>query len=109
MPKFKADSSSAMFVKHLLTTHDQSHLRARHRADMVTIESGPGDDVIPHARLKRVGVHLWILQIADHRGRWESTPVRSTIEASITALVEDFGWVLMPFDDDPLRTSDQEH
>jgi hypothetical protein len=52
---------------------------------------------------------LWILQIADHRGRWESTPVRSTIEASIRTLVEEFGWVLMPFDEDPLRTSDQEH
>ena len=27
----------------------------------------------------------------------------------ITALLEDFGWVLTPIDSDPLRTSDREH
>lgn len=76
---------------------------------MITIESGPVDDAALHARLKQVGVHPWILELVDHRGKRGATPVRSTIEACINALVEDCGWILTPLDDDPLRTSDQEH
>jgi hypothetical protein len=110
MTKLKADSSAASYAQHLLNVaHGLTHLRTRHRADIVTIESGPANDPVAHARLKRVGVHLWILEIADHRGRWEPAPVRATLEASLAALVSDFGWVLTPIDDDPLRTSDPEH
>jgi hypothetical protein len=111
MTKLKADSSAASYARHLLNVaHRLTHLRTRHRADVVTIESGPIDDPVAHARLKRVGVHLWVLEIADHRGRWESAPVRATLEATLAALVSDFGWVLTYIDDhDPLRTSDPEH
>lgn len=111
MAKLKADSSAASHAQHLLNVvHGLTHLRTRHRADVVTIESGPAADPVPHARLKRVGVHLWVLEIADHRGRWEPAPVRATIEVVVSTLVSEFGWVLTSIeDDDPLRTSDQEH
>ena len=111
MAKLKAESSNASYAQHLLNVvHGLAHLRTRHRADAVTIESGPTDDPVPHARLKRVGVHLWTLDIADHRGKWEPAPVRATLEAVVAMLVGEFGWVLAPIDqDDPLRTSDQQH
>jgi hypothetical protein len=109
MPKFKADSSSASEAQNLLIKHGHSHLRTRHRADVVTIESGAPDDVVAHARLRRVSVHLWLLDIANHRGKWEPTLVRSTLPDCINTLAQDFGWVLELFEEDPLRTSDQEH
>lgn len=113
MPKFKAGEPQAQHARYLLgVVHGQGHLRTRHRADIVTIESGSTDDAVPHARLKRVSVHLWILEIADHRGKWEATPVRTTLEAAISTLVEEFGWLLTPIEDDendPLRTSDRQH
>ena len=111
MAKLKADSSAASYAQHLLNVvHGIVHLRTRQRADIVTIESGPTDDPVPHARLKRVGVHLWVLEIADQRSKWEPAPVRATLEAAVSSLVDEYGWVLTPIDDDdPLRTSDQEH
>lgn len=110
MTQLKADSSAALYAQHLLhVVHRLAHLRTRHRANVITIESGPTEDPVAHARLKRVGVHIWVLEIADHRGKWEPAPVRATLEASLTALVHDFSWVLTPIDEDPLRTSDPEH
>lgn len=107
MPKFQADEWIAESVVQQLHVHEQlRHLRTRHRADVVNIESGPVHDAVKHARLKRVGVHLWLLEIADHRGRWEPTGVRTQIEAAVATLMDAFGWVLEPIDEDPMRTSD---
>lgn len=111
MAKFKAEAHDAEYAQKLLrVVHGLAHLRTRHRADIITIESGPEDDPLPHARLRRIGVHLWVLEIADHRGRWEPTDVRTKLDIALTVLAQDFGWVLTPIDDDenPLRTSDRE-
>lgn len=70
------------------------HLRARYRGKVITIESGPEDDVVKHARFRKDTVHLWILEIADHRGRFEPTGLRDTIEKLRTALIDNFPWVL---------------
>lgn len=100
MAKFKAEESNANYISMILrNANGLRHLRTRHRADVVTIESGPEDDPVAHARVKRVGVHLWVLEIADHRGKWESAHVRDHIDAVLKALVHDFGWVLTQIDD----------
>jgi hypothetical protein len=110
MPKFKVEESHSRYVGLVLReANGLRHLRTRHRADTVTIESGPADEPVPHARLKRVSVHLWTLDVADHRGRWESAEVRADLDTVLGVLVHDIGWVLTPVDDDPLRTSDPEH
>ena len=62
-----------------------------------------------HSRLNRVGVDLWLLEIADHRGSWEPKGVRTQIEVGVSTLIDAFGWVLEPFDEDPLRTSDPQN
>jgi hypothetical protein len=111
MAKFKAEAHDTEYAQKLLqVVHGLRHLRTRGRADTVTIESGPEDDPVTHARVRRVGVHLWVLEIADHRGRWEPTDVRAKLDIALTVLAKDFGWVLTPIDDDenPLRTSDRE-
>jgi len=72
------------------------HLRVRARGQVLTIESGPEDDPVKHARLKRDTVHLWILEIADHKGRFSSTGLRNDWPALVDALIRDFGWVLEP-------------
>jgi hypothetical protein len=42
------------------------HLRARERAELVIIESGPADDPIPHARLRRLAAQFWALEMSTH-------------------------------------------
>lgn len=75
------------------------HLRVRARGETLTIESGPEQDPVRHARLRRETVHLWRMDLAGRSGRWEATPLRDTTENLITALVEQFGWVLTPQDE----------
>ena len=96
MPKHQARSSDATEVTAFLRGRGMRHLRARHRADLVTIESGPTKDPWPHARLRRVGVHIWQLEMATHTGRWEPTPLRGPQDQRLTMLVDQFGWTLQP-------------
>jgi len=60
----------------------------RHRADLITIESGPRKRPWPRARLRRVGAHIWQLEMATHTGRWEPTPLRGLREQILIMLVD---------------------
>jgi hypothetical protein len=86
--------SEAEDAEQYLREQGFEHLRARHRGKIVTIESGPEGDAVKHARFRKDTVHLWILEVADHRDRWERTGLRDTIDNLRAALVEEFPWVL---------------
>lgn len=81
-------------VENFLRDRGFVHLRARKYGSTIIVESGPHDDAIKHARLRRDTIHLWLLDIADHRGRWEPTDVRALIQDVLTDLVDSFSWVL---------------
>ena len=98
MPKFQSSKSDAAAVVAFLRDRGLRHIRARYRSDLVTLESGPTKDPWPHARLRRVGVHIWQLEISTHTGRWESTPLRGLRDQLLTMLVEQFGWTLQPME-----------
>lgn len=98
MPKISAESRDADSVAAFLHKHGFNHLRARRRADLVTIESGPPADPYPHARLRRVSVHLWRLEMSTHSGRWEITPFRAGPEDLLRTLVEAFPWTIQPIE-----------
>ena len=109
MPKYRAEDEDAQEVENALHKEGLRHLRARRRADLVTIESGPNDDPVRHARLRRVTVHLWRLEMATHTNRWEPTPVRDLLENVLRTLLDDFGWTLAPVGEYPERTSDRDY
>lgn len=71
-----------------------AHLRVRSHGETLVVESGPADDPVRHARLRRQTVHLWTLDVADHRGRWQPTPFRETLHSIVELLLSQFGWVL---------------
>lgn len=71
-----------------------AHLRARQRAALVTIESGPADDPFPHARLRRIASNRWRLEMPTSSGRWETTPFQGPLNDVLALLIEDFGWTL---------------
>ncbi len=86
--------STTESVEDYLRKHGFEHLRTRFHGKVVTIESGPQEDPVRHARFRKDTVHLWILEIADHRGRWERTGLRDTIDNLRMALINNFSWVL---------------
>lgn len=85
-------------VANTLRDQGMSHLRVRRRAALLTLESGPEHDRIPHARLRRVGVHQWQLEMATHTGRWQATPMCAGLEDVLEMLIYGFGWTLQPIE-----------
>jgi len=95
MKKFHAEADHAAIVREILASYQGlDHLRVRHRADLVIIESGSPHDPIAHARFRRVTVHLWRLEMATHTSQWQPTPLRDQLERLVETLVQDFAWTL---------------
>ena len=72
MSKYCAESWDADAVTRFLHERGYEHLRVRRRGSLLTIESGPVEDPVKHARLRRDSVHLWTLEMATHTGRFET-------------------------------------
>jgi hypothetical protein len=104
MPKFPVTEIEVDAVVRWLRQRRLKHIRVRGRADTITLESGPETEAVHHARLRRVSVHLWILEMPNGK-RWEVTPYRDEKEALLEALLRDFRWMLMPIHVNPARTS----
>jgi hypothetical protein len=109
MPKYRAEDSHARTVEHILHARDFGHLRARKYGATVIVESGPADDAYKHLRLTGDGVHVWLLHMADHRGRWEPTPFRGSLDELVTLVADTFPWTLQAVHGNPERTTDLKH
>lgn len=100
MPKFLASEPGTenMYAdevrEQLAAMAGLGHLRVRRHSDLLILESGPRNDPVPHARFRRVGVHLWRIEIATHTGEWQPTGLRGPLEPMVTALTTEFGWTL---------------
>jgi hypothetical protein len=70
------------------------HLRARRRADLITLESGPRDQPVAHTRFRRIAVHKWQLEMPLHSGGWDRTPIRGALTELADAVISEFGWML---------------
>ena len=99
MPRHQAEPHHASHVENLLHQRGAAHLRARKYGSAVLVESGPVNDPLKHFRLRRETVHLWWLDMADHRGRWERTPFRANLDDLVQTVVDDFPWTIMPIAD----------
>jgi len=96
MPKPHAEPVDAQGVARCLAAYGLDHLRARKYGSFVLLESGPQEDPIPHARLRRDTVHLWTLEVATPTGRWEKTGFRDLRDKLITLLVTTLPWIVAP-------------
>lgn len=94
----RAESSHARAVADYLREQGLTHLHVRERAELLTLESGPKGAQVSHARLRRIGVNRWQLEMATHTGRWQPTPIQAPLEEVLAALVHDFGWTLHPIE-----------
>jgi hypothetical protein len=91
-----AEAHHATHIISLLRARGGKHLRARKRGAALIVESGPSHDPVKHVRVRRDTVHLWCLDVADHTGRWERTPIRGTLDDVVRTLVDEFPWTLTP-------------
>lgn len=98
MAKLHAQPEHAEAIASLLVARGLPHLRARKRGELVIIESGPDDEPIPHARLRRNTVHYWSLELVTHAGRWEKTGFRGSLKELLELLVTEFPWTVAPLE-----------
>lgn len=98
MAKYPAEEYQAEDLQKFLREQGHEHLRVRKYGVQLIIESGPKKDAIKHARFRRDTVHLWILDMASHTGKWQSTGMRGLLDDLRQMLVDDFGWVLTPIE-----------
>ena len=109
MPGTPAEPHHARRVQDLLHQRGAPHVRARKHGAAVVVESGPSRDPVKHFRLRRDTVHLWCLDMANHRGQWERTPFRANLDDLVQVVLNDFPWTLTAIDLYSERTSDPEH
>jgi hypothetical protein len=96
MAKHTADRLQAVSLEGLLEDRGLNHLRVRRHGDLLVLESGPDHDAHPHARFRRLGAHIWRLEMPVHTGSWEGTPFRGQIQDLLSMLETDFPWTLAP-------------
>lgn len=109
MGKLSAKTTAPHLRQRLGTYGHLGHVRVRARGAVLTLESGPEDDPVPHARFRRDTVHLWLLEMPMRGNRWDPTGMRDTIDDLLEALVTMFPWMLEPVIENPERTSDREY
>lgn len=97
MPKSFVIQHDVSTVERWLKKHpDLAHIRVRKRGNLLILESGPKDDPVPHARIRRTESGTWALEM-PHRSRWEPTPYQDREQEPLLDLLRDaFGWMLMP-------------
>ena len=98
MPKHIADKLQAASLADLVRRKGLDHLRVRRHGVLLVLESGPDDDPIPHARFKRLGAHIWRLEMPSPSGGWDVTPLRGRIEMLLEFLVTETPWTLAPLE-----------
>jgi hypothetical protein len=81
-------------VEELLHDAGVKHVRARKYGASVIVESCPTRDPFKHFRIRRDTVHLWCLDMANHRGQWERTPFRKNLDELVLMVIENFPWTL---------------
>jgi hypothetical protein len=97
MSNFRAQTSDVLAVEAFLALYPSlSHLRVRRRGDLLALESGPAEAPRHHARLRRVAVHLWRLEMPTSSSRWELTPFQDQLKVLLEMLIENFPWTLAP-------------
>ena len=97
MSEFGPEAMAVDWLLDHFAEHDAlGHLRARRRGRVVTVESGPEGDTVPHVRFRRDTVHLWFLEMPTRGGRWDRTPYRDQIENLMVLVEKQFSWTLTP-------------
>lgn len=93
MPAFKAKRAFPDSVVQQFAQLGFPGLRARTRADMLTVETDEADP-IPLVRFRAVTTQYWSPEFPTSSGKWERTPYRGILRDMITKVATEFPWTL---------------
>ncbi|THF73336.1 hypothetical protein [Cohnella fermenti] len=81
-------------VEELLEANGFSHIQLRPRGQHLVLFSTEGGERVNRARLSVIDAQSFGLSMADHQGKWESTPFTDTPQALTRLLIDQFSFVL---------------
>lgn len=84
-------------IRALLEAKGLGHLNVLSRGTHLVLYSEEDGQKVSRARFTRIGERMYELGVADHRGRWETTPFTGTIQELFDLLVDQFGFLLAEF------------
>lgn len=70
------------------------YLKIAARGSHIVIYTEENGEKINRSRLTKLKGDIFMLGMADHRGRWEPTPYEGNVKELISMLTEQFPWVL---------------
>lgn len=89
------DYANSLQIK--LNRMELGHLRVRARGAVLTVESGPADDPVPHVRFRRDTVHYWLIEMPLRNGRWDRTQYRGVLDELVDFVAANFPWQLADY------------
>jgi len=75
------------------------HLNVMVRSNHLIVYSQHEDEKENRARLSHIARGQYQLSMADHMGKWESTPYTGDVNEMTSLLTGEFGFALIDFDD----------
>lgn len=85
----------SLFIEKTLKDRGFYHLKVLARGNHLVIYSEYGEDKINRARLTHLGGNIYVLGMADHRGKWEPTPFTGSIQDLVEMLMTQFSFALV--------------
>ena len=88
-------------IESKLQERSLSHLNVTKRGTNIVIYSEDSDGGKENrCRFTYIKPGLFILNMANHTGRWEPTPFEGTLEELLEMVIEQFPWTLTNYDQD---------
>lgn len=85
-------------IKNGLHDAGLNHLKVTTRGENIVIFSEYNGKKENRCRFTQLSGRTYLLGIADHNGRWETTPFEGTIDELLEMVINQFGWVLYNYD-----------
>ena len=86
------------YVEKELASKELKHLKVTIRGKNIVIYSEYEKEKENRCRFTQINPRLYIMNMADHTGKWESTPFEDGLEELLKMVMEQFPWVLADYE-----------
>ena len=88
------------FVENKLLESELNHLKVTKRGVNIVVYSADESGKENRCRFTYIKPGVFILNMANHSGRWEPTPFEGTLEELLEMVIEQFPWTLTDYNQD---------
>ena len=87
-----------MFVQNKLQERELYHLSVDKRGANIVVYSSGENGKENRCRFTYIKTGLFVLNMANHSGRWEATPFEGSLDALLEMVIEQFPWTFTNYE-----------